>query len=197
MFESLFSGYGLELLKIVIAPSVTVAALSYVIKVIIDHNGKREIEKFKKELERSLFEFQTKFSFYHNKQVEVISVIYSSLVDFNKQMVNLTSIIQLLPQENLQTKKAVTWDAFISFKEYYEKNLIFLDEDICKKIESILSQSQLAFHTFAGFQVSESYLSDETGSWKKAFEIVCNQIQPLTEELKIVFRKVVGSTKTI
>lgn len=200
----------LELIKILFAPSAIILVIVFFLKRHFDKTAQKDLEQFKSKLshelelakatmqmefQKSLIEYQTKFSFYHNKLVEIVAKLYSLIIDVNKKLFRLTSPIQEVDGISLKNKKQETFDAYNAFRIYYSENKIFIDSDLCIKFEQLLRNIEYAFFTFDGAQRGENYSKDETGSWAKSFKIVHEQIEPLIKELEIYFRKIVNASQ--
>lgn len=196
-----------DLLKIILAPSAIIIVVAYLVRKYLDNASVKELEVFKskmshefdlmkisfeKSLDKSLFEYQTRYSFYHNKLVEIISTLYGLMNDARDSMTRLTATIQMSDGVSLKDKKKDTADIFNKFGNYYSQNRIFLDEGLCAKIKDLLNALNFAFVTFDTAQMGDKYEKDETGGWVKSFEIVREKATPITEELEKKFREIVS-----
>ena len=83
-------------------------------------------------------------------------------------------------------------DAFNAFGKYYSENKIFIETDLCTKIEQLMDVLQNAFIEFDIAQIGENYHKDVTGGWVNAFKIVKDTAGPIIEELEEYFRKIVS-----
>lgn len=103
----------------------------------------KEIEDYKKNISRELYQFQTKFSLYHQKKAEAIAEIYGLLAELDYVLSQVTHWFQRSPTDEelkrqLDEKKIkevskCLEDFYVSFI----KNRIFLDEDTCKILDEI------------------------------------------------------------
>lgn len=204
------SDFVTELLKIVVAPSAIILVIAYLVRKYLDNASARELEVFKskmshefdllkisfeKNLDKSLFEYQTRYSFYHNKLVEIIATLYGLMNDAKDSMTRLTATMQMTDGTPLKDKKKETADIFNKFGDYYSKNRIFLDQIMCTKIEELLDALHLAFITFDISQMGDGYEKDETGGWVESFDIVRQKASPIALDLEKKFREIVSIQK--
>jgi lipopolysaccharide export LptBFGC system permease protein LptF len=193
--------YVYEIIKIAFAPAAVIAGVTYLLKLYLESYSKRDLEKFRlqlnHELEKSLFEYQTKFSFYHQRQTMVIAELYSLLVDASSKIHSLTHIVQFSGEGSLKERKKNTADAYNKLVDYYSKNKIFIEKNICNKLDELIKLLRDALIEFDVAQGGDKYEPDDSGLWIKSFTTIQEKVPPIKQELEEYFREIVSGITTI
>jgi hypothetical protein len=197
-----------EIIKLIFAPAAIVAAFVYIFQKLFEKNLSKDIAKYKNQLDTEfesaksrlenelkiqLFQYQTNFSLFHQKQASLTAELYKKLVIASKSITNLVKKYQPANQNNLNEKKKETSELWIDLSSFFDENRIYFDESICEKIDSIIEVTANAFnefdfaHTFA-MQSSDSYKPDETGLWPKAANELKEKLPPLKKDLENFLR---------
>lgn len=149
--------------------------------------------RFDNELQGKLFEFQTKFSLYHQRRAEVIGELYGMLHEAVESVSTLISPIQFDDGKSQAESYNETLAKCRTLREFFMKRRIFLEEDVCDKLDSILQNMHVAL---TGFRISQEeprqagdrYMRDE--AWN-----VINEAVPLVKnDLERQFRKSLSVT---
>lgn len=190
-----------EVVKIAFAPAVVLSFIAYILKHYLEAFSKRDLEKFKlqinSEFEKSLFEYKTKYSSFHQKQTMVIAELYSLLVDASSKIHSLTHIIQFSGEKSLKERKKETADSYNKLVDYYSKNEIFIDKKICAKLDEILKLLRDALIEFDTAQMGDKYEPDDSGLWIKSFKTIQEKVPPIKNELEEYFREIVSGITNI
>lgn len=114
-------------------------------------------------IQKSLFEYQTRFSAVHSKRIETLEILYQKFIryksDFDDMLKNSMRIDYIDKYGKIRLRKyssnegfvkqissvvskriAQIENNFLDFKKYFEKNRIFLSPDACFEIDYILSR---------------------------------------------------------
>jgi len=191
--------------------AVLFGALSYLAKSIIsqlltkdieNHKTKLkfesdlELEKFKSELEKTAFEHQTRFSKLHDKRAEIIAELYSRIVD----LYNTVKIFvgMALVDDGEEQKKKITkelWETVDHYRDYFQKHKIFLEVELCKKIEELDESmsapvSKLMMHMKMSSQ-NDNY-SPLFEAWEEAEEKIESLVSEIKNEIENEFRTLLG-----
>lgn len=191
---------------IILTPTLIVGGMVFLLRKLFEQLLSRDLEKHKarlqiefeqsklrleNQLQTKLFQFQTKFSLYHQKQASVISELYEKLSEAQMYLSRSVHPIQLggrSPKEKFDEAD----EKRVDLARFYNRNRIYLDEDVCLKMDSILT----AMHTSAvKFSVSQS--EPKSGSdiemWVEAWKVMENEIPPIKEALERKFRQILSS----
>lgn len=194
-----------KILEYVVTPSVIVIVIGFVAKSVFTQFMSKDIERYKlrlkaeydnskirieNELRIRLFEFQTRFSLYHQQRAKSIQELYSLLSDTYDSLVNLTRTLQIKGQESLEERKKNTATIHNAMKQYYQRNRIFYSRDICEKVESIAELMKRAYIDFDIAQDGSDYKPDRTGLWEKSWNTISCDLPPLLQKLEEEFRKI-------
>lgn len=155
--------YWQQLIAIILTPTLSVAALAWLLKSLFDSGLKRDLERYKRELDAKQFEQQTRFSLIHQKRAEVISELYARLARVKGRLGDLVAIFQP-GGSSLVEKRKITAEAFNEANSYFHERRIFLPEEIAEKVDSVFETMRDAFMEFDSAQRgNEEYKPDETG----------------------------------
>lgn len=148
-----------------------------------------EIERVRAELQRAAFEHQTRFSWYHQKKAELIANVYRLIQDVSEYVKEMVSPMQLGGDEPRRKHIDETITTYNELAREYFGKKIFLEREICEKIESILSIIKAAITDWRisqdpGFKGKESIIL-----WNKAYKSMLNEVPPLLSDLEQAFRE--------
>ena len=147
-----------------------------------------EIEKVRAELQKGTFEHQTRFTWYHQKKAELIANVYRLMNDAIERVKDMVSPLQFGGDDARQKRIDETIKIYNELAaEYYGKK-IFLEKEICEKVESVLSIMKTAISDWGmsqdpGFKGKEGILL-----WGKAYKSMINEVPPLLSDLEHTFR---------
>lgn len=182
-----------------IIATLIASVVSSAIALYSTHRKQRQLESYKASLQAELeqsklqmqndlqikfFEYQTRFSLLHQRQAEVIKDFYCLLGDTNQFIIHLVS-----PTFNITDSKHVetTTAKYNALAEYFVKNRIFLDEEICNRIDELLGKMLLAMKKASLGQRPQAGARG-TELWGEAWESVRNEVPPILKELETQFR---------
>lgn len=201
-----------EIFKIAFPPTAIVAGVVYLLRKYIDNRFARGLESFKLDLQlesekskmqfqttlqAQLFEFQTKFSLFHQKQAEIVAELYKLLSDVCAEISQLTAPLQFEDRTPLADKKKKVANSFNDLSTFFSRHRIYFSVQICEKVDAVLKHMRDALidfdtaHTF-GMQSSDTYKPDQTGLWVKAWKTLDKQIPPLMKELETYFKRILS-----
>lgn len=197
-----------EILALVLAPTLIVGAAAWVLRTLFQQGLQRDIEKFKARLQNEhntaqatlqtqlqahLFEHQARFSTFHAKQSEVLGKTYELLFDPFEHIKEYVHPLDMDgPPSQEQLEQIV--DEFNELTGFYHKNRIYLPENICTKMDSLLKEMKSALH-----QNVRARQRDLPGKslelWQNSWQTMENKVPPLMKELEQEFRQNVALEK--
>lgn len=197
-----------EILALVLAPTLIVGAAAWVLRTLFQQGLQRDIEKFKARLQNEhntaqatlqtqlqahLFEHQARFSTFHAKQSEVLSKTYELFFDPFEHIKEYVHPLDMDgPPSQEQLEQIV--DEFNELTGFYHKNRIYLPENICTKMDSLLKEMKSALH-----QNVRARQRDLPGKslelWQNSWQTMENKVPPLMKELEQEFRQNVALEK--
>lgn len=160
-------------------------------KAALDKDVKEFELRLSNQLNKLSFEYQTKFSTFHQKEVEVIGEVYGRLANAH------SPINQLLVKQawtvDEETQKSLVDSALKSIREfenYYRAHRIYLDHDICDKLDSLHESISKANQSYV---IAKSTRSYDIQRGNKLFEASSQELkekaQPILNDLETEFRK--------
>ena len=142
----------LELHKAELAKEVKIAELN------LDHR-----------LNRLSFEHQTRFSSFHQKRREVIGDIYGLLADARHYIHFLVAVGWMGSGEDSKTHEQKAKESIEAFFDYFRKNRIYLDEETCQQLDSLLGIMSKAF---AYFEIGQDTRPHDFREAKKTLDLL-------------------------
>ena len=210
--------YILQIFELIFAPTAIIAGLVYILQKYFDRLLGRDLERFKKDLEaqlqaskmqmehnfqKSLFEYQTKFSLYHQNRAEFIKDIYTQIVELSEFISSMIGTIyyddymvdELKEKKKFQQDKTA-WEMSRDLELFFMKNRIYLDEDLVNQVRTVLFALNGALYKFgtALYQVSDyppdvTKLDAETlRIWEEAAKDMDSLVPELKRNLEREFR---------
>jgi hypothetical protein len=194
-----------EILALVLAPTLIVGAAAWVLRTLFQQGLQRDIEKFKArlqtehdaaqvtlqtQLQAKLFEYQARFSTFHTKQREVLGRSYELLFDpyeHVKEFVHPLDVNGTPSQEQVQQ----IVDEFNGLTGYYHKNRIYLPENICTNMDSLLQEMKSALQQNIRARQKE-LPGTSLEFWQNSWQTMETKVPPLMKELEQEFRKSVS-----
>jgi hypothetical protein len=186
-------------------------AMAWLARSVITHVLSRDLEKFKTNLQAETqqelirlqsslqlveFEHQVRFSRLHERQVDIVSEMYSRLVLLHR---TASTFVRYYHSVDAQTKNEHVrqlWDAADKFNDYFEKHRIYFAKDVCSKIQGLNSKlseacSQLVFffQEAAAIKVTEDQIWE---IWNKGMETIESEVPKIKELLEQSFRELLG-----
>ncbi len=180
-----------EVLTLTLTPVSVIAVMAYLSRQYLELQVTKDLEIFKKQLDRSLFEHQTRFSLIHQKQAEVIGTLYGNICRTASRLAEMIHIYQP-GGVNLPERKQNFVTLAREMQDYYNEHRIYLNDDICTKVDEIVSVIHTVWISFDFAENSQEYAPDKTGEWLKAEREMKAKWPPLKDQLEKEFRALLG-----
>lgn len=139
---------------------------------------------------RRAFEQQTRFSWYHQKKAELIANVYALLNDVSEYVKEMVSPLQLADDESRHAHAKATFDLYNKLAAEYFGKKIFLEREICEKVESILGAVKEAI---MDFRLSQDPQLRDARLWGKASRTMIKDVPPLLAEFEHTFRSMLSA----
>ena len=142
------------------------------------------LEKFKKSLLKELFEHQTKYSLFHQKQAEIVAELYSKLYLAKKAMCEyICDASEGRPEIKTSSKKPIASEHLDTLKDYFYQNLIYLEEDrIIKPMEGVFESLTDAFAERDVAYMAQG--KERANQLKRAYHAIEDKVCPLQKEIR-------------
>lgn len=132
----------MELLQQIFALAIGGSTIGFVIiylgKFILSKSSELVLENYKNQLEISKNEHQIKFSKLHEERAKIIESIYHNFYELEVKLEHMTTLFQ---GPGWTTDKERDNDAIKKYTDTFElleKNRIYFEENLCKKLSSAL-----------------------------------------------------------
>ena len=204
-------------LALIFAPTAVIAVVAFVLKGFFEQLLKRDLEiqrlnlnsqlanhkamleadlenykaKLQNETQRNLFEHQTRFAFFYQKQASIIGELYAGLVEAADNVRDFMSPLQSGTETDEEKFKRAAI-SYNSFADTYRKNKIYLDENTCELLDSILEIIAGAFRKRRNFTGVPGESAHKL--WREAWEDVKDKIPPVQEALTKQFRQAISKS---
>ena len=99
------------------------------------------LEKHKAELQRAATEHSIRFQQLHTERAEVIRDLYSKVSTLDIAMKDALKAFHSAPEPALGTKVDAVRTALNSIIDFYPSRRIFLEEDLCSILDSLINES--------------------------------------------------------
>src|SRR5260370_23111942 len=195
------------IITLIFLPSSIVAGIVFVLRKFFEQGLARDIEKYKANLQAELehtklrlendlqtkfFEFQTKFSLYHQKQVEVIEELYEMLSETQWTVSELVSLVGTCDERPTTERVNEADERSVALARFYGKKRIYLNEDVCDKMDAILKTMRKSVVTFSVGQMEPRSGATDTRMWAEAWKIMEEEFPPLKEALEHQLRGILS-----
>ena len=147
--------------------------------------------RLENELHTKLFEFQTKFSLYHQKQASIIGEVYEKLSEAEMYVSHSVHPIQF--DGTPAAEKADEADEkCVDLARFYNRHRIYLDEDVCQKMDSILAAMRKSVVKLSVSQMEPAGAGD-VKMRSEAWKVMENEVPPIKEALERKFRQILSA----
>ena len=199
----------MSIIQTILTPTLIFAGIVFVGRELFKQLLSRDIVKFKakleaesvqsklrleNELQARLFEFQTKFSLYHQKQAEVIGALFEMLSETEMIIYQLVHPVQFNDGKTQQERIDEAFNKKADLAQFFERRRIYLDEDICSKMETVVRALQSATVKFhVGKMEPRSNPEADRRMLAEAWKVMEEEVPPIKKALEIKFREILST----
>lgn len=186
------SDFWQQLITLILAPTIVVGAITYLLKSVVNQGFRKDLERFKSDIERESHEKREKFSLIHQKRAEIIAGLYSRFARTRGLVGDLVGIFQSGGQSLIEKKQKVA-GSYNDAASYFYENRLFLPKETAVKAEVLLDELRTALIEFDTAQLgNDEYKPDNSGLWVQSYKRVKENIPPILEELESEFKELLG-----
>jgi hypothetical protein len=190
---------------IILTPTLIVGGLVFILRKLFEQLLSRDIENYKaklqiefehsklrleNELQARLFEFQTKFSLYRQAQAEVIGELYEILSETEMIVSSLVNPVQSHDRKTQPERIDEAEEQKVRLARFLNKKRIYLDENVCQKMDTVIVALQKALVRFEGSQRGPLILE----MWHDAWKVMEEEVPPIKRALERAFRQALSAT---
>jgi hypothetical protein len=207
-----------ELIKFFLSVTVISASVIYIAKRIVDKTLDAAIEKYKSGLDKELEEFksqlnrintehQIKYSRLHEERAEKVKFLHDTLYESEKRLQYITSTFQGSEWSEDDSREKAVKSKLDELNDALELNRIYFSEELCIKIEHIISESWSIVkkmriaknkdkHDQHFIKQGQSYMVTNPNEylelWNEAESFVNNEMKAARMDLVDEFRQLIG-----
>ena len=183
-----------SILAIVVAPATVLWVVGWLIRHFLDRSFDRDLERYRSELDLVRIEYETRLSAVQERRAEVIAEVYARLVDAHLGLGGFVTPVQFDTRPyNERRRDAVV--ACVAFTDYFPRIRIFLDKDICERLDELAKLTRKVFSLSDLTHIESGAGPEEVGYSQKAWDEFEDQFPPAVEALEERFRELVGVEK--
>lgn len=145
----------------------------------------KDLECYKKELEKTAFEYQTRFSSLHARRAKVIENLYYRIHNMQKELRRY-----YLNSHADQLYEPASQSVFDTY-DYYEKHKIYFNNVLCSKIEEMLNVYGRGF-AFTKQAAQNDSLDSKKVFREQSYKTVEETIPELKKAIEVEFQKLLG-----
>lgn len=165
-----------------------VPALVSAIALLVTIVGWGTTARLQGEIQKSISEHDTRFAYLHKRRGEVIDQLYKQICKMKKAL-TASLLVDLNDTESLKEHRKNVHKIFYELNDYYRENRLYLDEELCQKIEELATNMGNALeHT----EISNTYPDIVKAYRLKSNEIIAVDIHSLQKQIEGQMRKTLG-----
>jgi hypothetical protein len=185
----------IELGKFLISTTVLGGLIIWLFQKMISIKLSTDLERFKLELQHSLDKEKFKFTKLHEETALLLKALYTEFYSINKQLIEINKIVD---RDNYDSVKIDNlFNKIIEVEDYYKKNRILLNENLCDKIDelfdSYLDSMKNAAIIFLTRDSNTNELQDRFNENRLSLNVaIDNKIPEIQHEIENNFRNLIG-----
>ena len=162
----------------------------------LQYDSEIELTKLKKEIEKTEFEHQVRFSKLHDKRGEVLADLYKFLVESVWVTRSLASPAEWAGEPTKNEKYADAMNKLGEFFRFFDQHRIYIPKKLCPLIDEFIDKLRnptigLGIY-FSIENPNENTLKEKMDVWDKAWSSAKNDIPKARQELEQEFRIILG-----
>ena len=190
-----------ELAKYGISVAGMSAVFAYIGKKAIESYLSGRLESHKSQLQIAATEHSIRFQRLHSERAEVIRDLYSKISELDIALKDCLKAFHAVGEPDLRTKVERVRLAHNALVEFYPQRRIFLEQDLCTVLDTIVERSGGIFVDITNLPVdpmSQEYqhnrqlLRERMENWDRARQTHRDDIAQLKAELETRFRRILG-----
>ena len=141
--------------------------------------------------------YEFRFSKLHDKRAEIIAELYLQMIEMIDAARSFVSPVEWVGELSKTDKYQIAAQKIMSLFNYFEKNRIFLDEEICNQIQGLVDKikdpTMNLMYFFKAEENSKNAINGKVEAWNKAWDSIANKEVPNARKaLEMKFRNILG-----
>ena len=141
---------------------------------------------------KSIFEKdKIKFHSYHNKKIEILSTLYSLMIEARDSMYDYSAYIKIGELKPEEERKSLANKSLNSFLQYYKRNKIYIDENTQAKIENffeVLLKSSIDYQLGCESKID---INEAEKYFKSADNKILKEAEEILKDFEKEFKKTI------
>jgi hypothetical protein len=162
--------------------------LQAAIGLFINHRLGKNLEQFKGQIQQTVSEHDTRYAYLHKRRGEAIDQLYKQIIKMRRRL-NQSLVVSLDDVVSLKAQRTESHTDFEELYNSYLSNRIYLDEELCKKIDALNRNLGNALeHT----EIDYTYPDMIRAYRDRTKAIIANEIDPLLGQIENQIRDILG-----
>jgi len=202
-----------ELIKYLGSTALLLAAIAWLIRSLITHRLKKDVEDFKAEIQHqsqlslqeaghtlrvSSLEHEYRVATLQEKRAEVIAELYRLLVEFVGSAESYANPAEFSGEPSKDEKAEILGNKASEFRMYFVTNRIYFPKSICEAIDNLWSKAVGPITKYSFWRKQEEKTNrgvrQATEAWGEVYDVMSKIIPPLLESIEDEFRTLMGVT---
>jgi hypothetical protein len=171
--------------------AILIAAIAWLIRSIVLHLLSKDVETYKRDLGRQVFEHEVRFQRMHEKQAEVISELYSLLFEFYSRVNSYVSIMDFEGEPSKDGKRELCKQAGIAVLNHINPKRLYLPNETHRKVLDFTNKLIQVMNKFTEGLDSQNRGEPYSGHWH-LWQTVTKEANPLFEQIHSDFQELIG-----
>ncbi|MCM3216746.1 hypothetical protein ABER75_11645 [Niallia taxi] len=161
-------------------------------------NLDKEMEHFKLKLQIETTEHQIKYTKLHEDRANTIKELYKYIVNMEQSLNSLVSLYEFHGEDGKEKKAQKYMQSFNTAYEYYHINKIYLSENTCSIIDSLLDELRGIWSEFYSYDLinglSEKHVErqEQREVWRTCYKEMKEKVPKIKRDLENDFRSMLG-----
>lgn len=157
-------------------------------------------ERLKHDLQIVTLEHQVRFSKMHERRAEVVAELYGHLVEAQWASQDLVALMEWAGEPSKQEKYTVAMKQAAEFYRYFDKNRIYLPQQLCEQLEEFIRNVRRRVIEFGVYVAKdEAHLPDQARekkyeTWMKSAEYFDTAVPKARRALEVELRAIIGAS---
>ncbi|WP_310462815.1 hypothetical protein [Sphaerotilus sp.] len=158
------------------------------------------IEHLKGELQLKAVEHKERFSRLHEKRATVIAELYGCLVEMLSEAESFFSLVEWEGESNKAEKHRVAMSKLVEFFRFFDKNRIYLPEELCESLENLAMKVHshiISFGVYARYReegLNDHIRENKEKAWNAGWDAIKNEAPKARKLLEERFRDLLGAS---
>jgi len=174
--------------------AILVAAVAWLTRSVVLHVLNKDIETYKARLRREMLEHEVRFRRVDEKVADHLSELYERLFKLYRAVNSYVQIIEWSHEPTKEEKRKLASEANRDFNEFLFPKRLYIPQPLFERTKDIGGRLASIANDFTmGLEREEKgIVTEQEDHWIRAMDAIKNDIDPLFEEIVMVFQRRLG-----